>query len=60
MSENGVLNISTDLPGLIIQSYLVLVRLFDLDVMEPIHIVKTESVEIIENTGKFTKVSVTT
>ena len=34
--ENNVKNVSSDLPGLIIQSYLVLVRLFDLDVMEPL------------------------
>ena len=34
IKENNITNVSTGLPGLIIQAYLVLVRLFDLNVME--------------------------
>ena len=52
IDENDVINRSTKLPGLIIQSYLVLVELFDLDPMEPLHRVKVEQleeVEVIEN-----------
>ena len=33
IKENNITNVSTGLPGLIIQAYLVLVRLFDLNVM---------------------------
>ena len=42
--ENGVINLSHGLPGLIIQSYLIIVKLFELDVMEPVGFVtKIES-----------------
>ena len=37
--ENGVINLSHGLPGLIIQSYLIIVKLFELDVMEPVDFV---------------------
>ena len=41
---------SKKLPGLIIQSYLVLVRLFDLDVFQPIG--KQIKIEVVENEEK--------
>ena len=44
--ENEVVNKSAKTPGLIIQAYLVLVELFNLDVMEPLQRIKTETVEI--------------
>ena len=44
--ENGVSNVSQGLPGLIVQAYLILVRLFDLDYLEPISTLpKTEIIE---------------
>ena len=42
VEENNVEVISPDLPGLIVQAYLVLVKLFDLNVMEPIISAKVE------------------
>merc|ERR1711892_1020763 len=47
VKENGVHNASCGTPGLIIQSYLIMVKLFELDVMEPIQtIAKREPIEI--------------
>ena len=43
-----MINISNGRPGRIIQTYLLLVRLLDLDVMEPLQFVKTELLEITE------------
>ena len=44
--QNGITSVSTKLPGLIIQSYLLLARLFELDVFEPIgNEVKVEVME---------------
>ena len=48
--ENEVINKSAKTPGLIIQAYLVLVELFNLDVMEPLQRIKSE-VEIEEIQG---------
>ena len=45
IKENNVPTVSSSLPGLIIQAYLVLVRLFDLNVMEPVAGVCQTSVE---------------
>lgn len=50
VKENDVINMSTKLPGLIVQAYLVLVELFSLDPMEPLHRVKVE--QFIEDIGK--------
>ena len=36
IKENDVINLSPKVPGLIIQAYLVLVEIFNLDVMEPL------------------------
>ena len=44
IKENDIINISSKLPGLIIQAYLVLVEIFNLDVMEPLKRVKEEVV----------------
>ena len=49
IKENDIANISSKLPGLIIQAYLVLVEIFNLDVMEPLKRVKTE--ELVLDTG---------
>ena len=48
-----MINRSAKLPGLIIQSYLVLVELFELDPMEPLHRVKVEEIEEIEARDSF-------
>ena len=40
-----MINVSSKLPGLIVQSYLVLVELFNLDVMAPLERVKIETIE---------------
>lgn len=53
IDENDVINRSAKLPGLIIQSYLVLVELFELDPMEPLHRVKVEEIEEIEARDSF-------
>ena len=45
VKENDVINVSSKLPGLIVQSYLVLVELFNLDVMAPLERVKIETIE---------------
>ena len=50
--ENEVVNKSAKTPGLIIQAYLVLVELFNLDVMEPLQRIKTETVEIEGKVGR--------
>ena len=42
VEQNNVEVISSDLPGLIVQAYLVLVKLFDLNVMDPINNTKVE------------------
>ena len=42
LKQNDIINISSKLPGLIIQAYLVLVEIFNLDVMEPLKRVKEE------------------
>ena len=47
VQQNDVFNVSHKLPGLIVQSYLVLVELFNLDPMEPLQRVKVEEVECI-------------
>ena len=47
IKENDIINLSSKLPGLIIQAYLVLVEIFNLDVMEPLKRVKEEE----ENTS---------
>ena len=49
IKENDIANISVKLPGLIIQAYLVLVEIFNLDVMEPLKRVKAE--ELVLDTG---------
>ena len=46
--ENDVINISNEKPGRIIQTYLLLVRLLNLDVMAPLQFVKAEPVEVLE------------
>ena len=43
IKENDIINISPKVPGLIIQAYLVLVEIFNLDVMEPLKRVKEEA-----------------
>ena len=43
VEQNNVEVISDDLPGLIVQAYLVLVRLFELNVMQPINNAKIEA-----------------
>ena len=49
VKENDVINMSAKLPGLIVQAYLVLVELFSLDPMEPLHRVKVE--QFMEDIG---------
>ena len=46
VEQNNVEVISSDLPGLVVQAYLVLVRLFELDVMQPIVSTKVEETNI--------------
>ena len=47
IKENDVINLSPKVPGLIIQAYLVLVEIFNLDVMEPLRRVK-EEVQLVD------------
>ena len=47
IKENDVINLSPKVPGLIIQAYLVLVEIFNLDVMEPLKRVK-EEVQLVD------------
>ena len=47
INQNGITTVSTKLPGLIIQSYLLLARLFELDVYQPIG--NEVKVEVMEN-----------
>ena len=53
--ENGVSNVSQGLPGLIVQAYLILVRLFDLDYLEPIS--TSSKTEITEENAIFEDLS---
>ena len=47
INQNGITAVSTKLPGLIIQSYLLLARLFELDVYKPIG--NEVKIEVMEN-----------
>ena len=47
INENDGINLSPRTPGLIIQAYLVLVKIFNLDVMEPLKRVK-EEVQVLD------------
>ena len=53
--QNDIINLSSKLPGLIIQAYLVLVEIFNLDVMEPLKRVK-EEVELLDTRILFDEV----